>query len=390
MVTASRSVRGTELMAWMLERTEAMCDLAKTLVEVESPTGDGPGVAEALGVLATELEALDFRVRMVRGGVTEHLLASPAGRARGRPLQLLLGHIDTVWPRGVSRTMPFRRAAGRLHGPGILDMKGGLAQLLFALKGIRELGLALPATPVVFVNSDEETGSKDSTRHIQRLARSAARAFVVEPADGPRGAIKTARKGVGRYRIKVHGRAAHAGLSPQDGASAILEMSHLVQELFDLNDPEQGVTVNVGTIDGGLGANVVAPTVVAEVDVRAWTEADAARVARGINALTPTNPRCEVHIDGRFGRRPMEPTERNQALWSNALQIAAELDVEIRQARVGGGSDANTTSRFTATLDGLGAVGQGAHADDEQLVVAAMPERAALLAALLTSALDEP
>jgi glutamate carboxypeptidase len=286
--------------------------------------------------------------------------------------------------------MPFRHDGGRLFGPGVFDMKGGLVQMLFALKGLHALGVETAASPVVFVNSDEETGSRGSRRHLRHLARAAARAFVMEPADGPRGALKTARKGVGHFSISVHGRAAHAGLSPDEGASAILEMSHLVQELFEMNAPEQGVTVNVGTVDGGLGANVIAPRVTVEVDVRAWTQDEADQVERGIRALAPRDSRCAIEVTGGFGRPPMEPSERNMALWRHAESIAGDLGIEIEQAAVGGGSDANITNSLTPTLDGLGAVGQGAHAADEQLVVSHMPQRAALLAGLLASPLEGP
>lgn len=387
MVATWGPVSAQELTGWIRGKREDMCDLAQALVEIESPTGDPRGIDRALDRVAHELVAMDYRVRVVGGGETNHLLAAPADRDKGQPIQLLIGHIDTVWPQGTLATMPFRSDQRRLYGPGVLDMKGGLVQMLFALRALRDLAIGLAATPVVFINSDEETGSRDSTRHLVRLGQAASRAFVLEPADGPTGALKTARKGVGRFRVAVRGRAAHAGLSPGDGASAILEMSHLVQRLFELNAPDRGVTVNVGTIDGGLGANVVAPRVVAEVDVRTWTEADATRVSQSIEALTVTNPQCAITIEGGFNRPPMELTPRNLRLWDCAETLAEQLGIALDRSEVGGGSDANTTSQHAATLDGLGAVGHGAHADDEQAVIDAMPERAALLAGLLASPL---
>jgi glutamate carboxypeptidase len=389
-VSAPTTARAGELLDWMRGRTDDMCATAEKLVAAESPTGDAAGIDRATGYLGARLEALGFRLRTVAGVAGNHLLAVPRSRDRAAPVQLMIGHIDTVWPRGTIDSMPCRRDHDRLLGPGVLDMKGGLVQMLYALEALGEAGVALPATPLVFVNCDEETGSRDSTRHVRRLARASARAFVLEPADGPRGALKTTRKGVGRFTVRIEGHAAHAGLSPGEGASAILEMSHLVQELFQLNDPERGVTVNVGTVDGGLGANVIAPTVVAEVDVRAWTQADADRVEERIRDLAPTNPRCAIRVDGGFGRPPMEQTDRNEALWRRAVSAARALDLDIARAGVGGASDANTTTRYTATLDGLGAVGQGAHAVDEQLVITRMPERAALLAVLLASGLEGP
>jgi len=387
-VSALVTAKASELVPWMQDHTAAMCELTRRLVEIESPTGDAAGVGRALAVIEAELVRLGFHVRSLAGPGGGHLLAMPAARQRKLPPQLLMGHIDTVWPRGTAETMPLRADGGRLFGPGVLDMKGGLVQMLFALEALHALGIPPGTTPVVFVNSDEEIGSPDSSRHVRRLARAAARAFVMEPADGPRGAIKTARKGVGKFSIMVHGRAAHAGLRPDEGASAILEMSHLVQGLFELNAPERGITVNVGTLDGGLGANVVAPQVVAQVDVRTWTAADAEEVERLIRGLSPRDPRCAIEVSGGFGRPPMEPTDRNEALWRRAMGVARELSIEIEQASVGGGSDANTTSRYTATLDGLGAVGQGAQAADGQLVIFHMPERAALLAGLLASPLE--
>ncbi len=197
-----------------------------------------------------------------------HLYARPEWRGRRTPAQLLLGDCDTVWPLGTLAKMPVKVKDGVITGPGVYDIKGGLAQMVFALRALRDLGLNPPLTPVVFVYSDEEIGSRGSTRHIRRHARVAEKAFVMEPSLGPSGKLKTARKGVGRFSIVVEGEAAHAGLDPEGGASAILELSYLIQALFALNDPVHGTTVNVGTIDGGLSPNVVAPESRALVDVR--------------------------------------------------------------------------------------------------------------------------
>jgi glutamate carboxypeptidase len=255
---------------------------------------------------------------------------------------------------------------------------------VFALRALHELGAVPAVTPVVFVNADEETGSGDSRRWIRMLARSADRALVLEPPEGSNGRLKTGRKGVGRFRVTVLGRASHAGVSPEEGISAIRELAHQVEALFALNDPERGITVNVGTIDGGLRPNVIAPEAAALVDARAPTPAAAERVEQAIRSLRPTRAGVTVQVEGSFGRPPMPRTDRNRALSRRAHALARELGLDLAEAPiVGGGSDANFTSELTATLDGLGALGDGAHAIDEHVVVHALPERAALLALLL-------
>jgi glutamate carboxypeptidase len=279
--------------------------------------------------------------------------------------------------------MPVKVEDDRLSGPGVYDMKGGLVQLLFALRTLAELGLEPSVRPVVFINSDEEIGSRSSAEHIRRLAQTAVRAYVLEPSFGLAGKLKTARKGAGLFRLKIKGTASHAGLNPEEGVSAILEASHQIQRLFELNDPERGITVNVGTIDGGLRPNVVAPEVVAEIDVRALRETDARSVEEAILALAPVQDGISLEVEGGFGRPPLEPTKRNRALWEAARVAAAQLDIPLGETTVGGASDGNITSTYTATLDGLGPVGEGAHAAHEYVSLSQMPERAALLALLI-------
>jgi glutamate carboxypeptidase len=279
--------------------------------------------------------------------------------------------------------MPVSVEGDTVKGPGVLDMKGGLVQMIYALRAINDLGLKPPAQTVALITSDEETGSADSTPFIRRLARRAVRAFVLEPAFGREGKLKTARKAVGGFTVIITGRPAHAGLNPQEGASAILELSYQVQRLFALNDPARGITVNVGTIDGGIRPNVVAAEVKATVDVRVRTAADAEEVAAAIRGLRPVNPQTSVRVDGGFDHPPMEPLPRNQALWRLARDLGRRLGLELEQAEVGGASDGNTTSQYTATLDGLGAVGDGAHAYHEQVDSSQMVGRSALLVLLL-------
>ncbi len=371
---------------WLEARRDEMIDWVERLARLESPSSDPGSQDPVFAVLAAELAERGFRTRRLRGRATGGALwASRRGRERGRPRQLLLGHVDTVWPRGSLETLPLRREGERLSGPGVYDMKGGLTQMVFALRALEALGLAPALEPVVLLNADEEIGSPETGRHVRRLAPFAERAFVMEPSLGPEGRLKTARKGVGRFRLRVVGRAAHAGLDPEAGVSAILELSHVIQHLQALADRERGVTVNVGVVEGGLGPNVVAPEARARVEARVLSAADAGRVEAAIRALPPTLPGARIEVEGGFAKAPMEPTPRNRALFERARSHAAALGFELGEGTAGGASDGNTTSLFTATLDGLGAVGGGAHAPDEFLDTGRLAERAALLALLLVS-----
>jgi glutamate carboxypeptidase len=279
--------------------------------------------------------------------------------------------------------MPFLVDGDRVRGPGVYDMKGGLAQMVIAIATLQGLGLEPSVEPVLLINADEEVGSRESGHHVHRLARLACRAFVLEPSLGTEGRLKTERKGVARYTVFVQGRAAHAGLDPAAGASAILELSHVIQALFALNDPQRGVTVNVGTIDGGLRPNVVAPESRAVVDVRTRTIADAERVDAAIRAIRAVTAGTTLSVEGGLGRPPLEPTPRNQTLFEAARALGARVDLELEGGLAGGGSDGSTASQYTATLDGLGPVGDGAHAAHEYLEIGPTLERAALLALLL-------
>ena len=373
-------------------QSSALIDLTRRLVEAESPSSLPAAQQEARHIFIEALAGLGLSAREVgTPGTPRHVYARPPGHRRGMPVQLILGHYDTVWPLGTVGKRPFRVDGNVLEGPGVFDMKGGLAQLVVALGTLRDLDLQPALTPVIFVNADEEIGSRTSTQHIRRLARHARRALVLEPAFGRRGRIKTARKGIGRFTVTVYGKAAHAGLDPEAGASAILELAHVIQALFAMNDPERGITVNVGTVHGGVQPNVIAPHGGAVIDVRVPTIADGTRIERSIRAIRPQVPGVRLRIEGAIGRPSMEPTPRNVALWKQAKQLGTLLGLELEAAKVGGGSDGNTTSQYTATLDGLGPVGRGAHAEHECLYVDRTLERAALLAMLLMSpAVGEP
>ncbi|HKL63655.1 MAG TPA: M20 family metallopeptidase [Woeseiaceae bacterium] len=377
-------LRGPEILAQLETERDRLIRFLRDLVEAESPSSVPETQRRVRSVLATALEELGFHTQPLHGRVTGgHLYGRPRHRRRGAGVQLLIGHYDTVWPVGTLAGRPFEVDDNVIRGPGVFDMKGGLAQIVFALTALRALSLEPALTPVIFVNADEEIGSRDSGRHVRRLARIARRAFVLEPSMGVDGRLKTARKGVARYTVTVHGRAAHAGLDPEGGASAILELSHVIQKLFALNDAERGVTVNVGTVDGGMRPNVIAPLSQAVIDVRVPTAGDAERVDGAIMSLAPETPGVRLRVEGGFGRPALERTPRNRALWEAARTHGAALGLDLAEARAGGGSDGNTTSLYTATLDGLGPVGDGAHAEHEFLYLDRTLERAALLGSLL-------
>ena len=378
------SRRAQKIAHWVGVHQDELVSFLSKLVAAESPSLDPPLHDEVLRQLCNALQGLDFCVKLLPGRSTAgQLYARPATRLHHGSYQLLIGHCDTVWPEGTLRNMPVRTSDGMLHGPGMFDMKAGLAQLIFGLKALQALKLIPKVRPVVFINSDEEIGSRESTRHIKRLARRADRALILEPALGPEGALKTARKGVGKFSIRVQGKAPHAGLEPGAGASAILELSHVIQKLFAMNDASRGITVNVGRIDGGLRPNVVAPESTAIVDVRVLTRRDAEDIESRIRALTATTPGATLEIEGGIGRPPMERTEGNRILWEAARRVGQELGIVLSEDTAGGGSDGNTTSLYTPTLDGLGAIGGGAHANHEFVHLDRLAERTALLALLL-------
>jgi glutamate carboxypeptidase len=372
-------------------RKDSLVSLIKDLTEAESPSAHPECHDSVRRILSSALMDVGYIVREpgVTAGV-RHVFARPVGRRRDRGIQLVVGHFDTVWPIGTIEQRPFAVNGNTLRGPGVFDMKGGLAQIVLALAAIRELSLEPPLTPVVFVNADEEIGSRTSSAYIRMLARRSARAFVLEPALGVNGDIKTERKGIGRFTITVHGKAAHAGLDPEGGASAILELSHVIQTLFALNEPDKGITVNVGTVDGGIQPNVIAPHSTAVVDVRVPTVASGEAIEKAIHGIEPSTPGVRLHIEGRIGRPSMEATPRNSALWQQAKALGSDLGIDLRSARAGGGSDGNTTSQYTATIDGLGPVGDGAHAEHEFLYIDKTLERAALLTLLLLSPPADP
>jgi glutamate carboxypeptidase len=387
-----REEHSRRLLEYLQEQQPAMLDMLRRLVSAESPTSVPESQEAVLQQLSQALSALDFAGEIIPGQKMGGVLTAwprqerrPAVEGNNSPYQLLVGHCDTVWPIGTLAEMPFAVKGNRIQGPGVYDMKGGLVQMIFAFQAIRAIGLPLEVTPLVFINSDEEMGSRESTPTIRRLAHGADRAFILEPSLGPAGKLKTRRKGVGRFQINIHGRAAHAGLDPEKGISAILEMAYIIQKLFAMNDPAAGVSVNVGMIAGGVRPNVIAAESSAQIDVRVPTRETAEKVEQAILKLSPEIEGISLEIEGSINRPPLEKTAANEQLWQTARELGELLNLKLEEGMAGGGSDGNTTSLYTATLDGLGAVGDGAHAQHEFVCLDKMAERSALLALLLLS-----
>jgi glutamate carboxypeptidase len=304
-------------------------------------------------------------------------------RTKAKPI-LLLGHHDTVWQQGTLRSMPFRVRAGRAYGPGILDMKSGIVDAIWALRALRALEVPQSRPVHVFLNPDEEVSSLAFRRQILAEARRARAVLVLEPAAGA-GALKTARKGVGEFLITVHGRPAHAGINPAAGVNAITELARQILRIEQMADPKRGVTLTVGVIQGGTRSNVVPELARARVDIRVPRLSDGQRIERRVFALKPVNPKARLEIEGGINRPPMERV-RAVALFELARELGKRMGLELQEASTGGGSDGNLTAALgIPTLDGLGGVGDGAHARHEHVVIRELPRRAALLAALIAS-----
>ena len=359
---------------WLIETIEA-------LVCLESPSGDAAAINRCAAELESRLGSLGGRVTRLPGGPAgDHLRAEFGSGARR---VLLLGHIDTVWPAGTLARRPFRAEGGRLHGPGVFDMKAGLALAGLAVKALAQESDGLPGVVVLLVTADEETGSAVSRGIIEAEARVSDAALVLEPAL-PGGALKTRRKGCGEFVLRVSGRAAHAGIEPELGASAISELARQILRIEALRDAAAGTAVNVGVVRGGSRPNVVAADAEAMIDVRVASAAEATRVTAALLALKPVDPGTQVAVAGGIDRPPMERSAAGSALFAVAQAVAADLGRTLGEGGTGGGSDGNLTAALgVPTLDGLGAVGGGAHADNEHVTTADLPWRAALVAGLL-------
>jgi glutamate carboxypeptidase len=373
-----------QILGFLRKREAQMACLLERFVRAESPTDRKAAVDRFGKIVASEWRKRDARVEILRQrDAGDHLRVNWAPQANGAGQILVLGHLDTVYELGTLARMPFRVARGRAFGPGTFDMKAGLVIALFAADALRQ-ALVRPKKRIVFLwTSDEETGSASSRALIEREARRSEAALVLEPAAGKYGALKTQRKAVGTAEITIRGRATHAGLNPQEGVNAVHEMALQITRLAQWSDPRRGISVSPTVASGGSRSNVIPDVARIEVDLRAACAGDARAIEGKLRALRPILPGAQVEVRGGFTRPPLERTA-SAALFARAARLAGGMGLALREAATGGGSDGNFTAALgVPTLDGLGAVGDGAHSKDEHVVVRSLPERAALLAALL-------
>jgi glutamate carboxypeptidase len=369
-----------------LERElEDILGRVSALVRQESPTSRYDAVNAAEVMVAAWAEELEGRMKQhARDGSGGVLEARFGNQEDGRRPVLLLGHLDTVWPVGTLARMPWRVEDGWAFGPGVLDMKAGVVMALAAMKLVREVDAERPV--VLLLSGDEETGSHHSRELIEEIAKGCRAAFVLEPAQGPEGAYKTARKGVGQFRLEIAGVPSHSGVDFGAGHSAVRELAWQIEQISAMTDLERGTTLNVGVVGGGTQPNVVAGAAWAEIDLRVKTVAEAEAVARRLEALRARDPRCTLRLTGGLNRPPMERTEGTAALFAQAKELAAGLGFALEEAATGGGSDGNFTSALgVPTLDGMGAIGNGAHAENESIRIDSLVSRTALLAAMMVT-----
>jgi glutamate carboxypeptidase len=362
----------------------------RELVEIESPSNNKQAGDCIAAVLAAKFEALGGRTQLhcsddFGDSLQIDFDGIGLGSANREPV-LLLGHYDTVYPLGTLARMPCTIESGRLRGPGVLDMKSGIALMLHAIGALQAWHGTVPRPVTVFLVSDEEVGSHSSRKITEALAKKSAGVLVLEPAAGLRGAVKTARKGVGEYTLSVQGVAAHAGLDPGKGHSAIVELARQIPILAKLNNLREGVSVNPGVIGGGTRTNVIAAEAWVAIDVRIRRAKQASALDRKLRSLKPFDKKCKLELIGGINRLPMERTAGVAALYEKARAIAESVAWKLDEAAVGGGSDGNFTAGMgIPTLDGMGGVGEGAHAVHEFIVISELPRRALLLAGMIES-----
>jgi glutamate carboxypeptidase len=384
-------------LAYFSERRDQIVSTIRELVEIESPSDNKAAVDRIAEAVAEKFSRLGGKVQIHRAkDYGNHLQIDYAGKSAAKPV-LLLGHYDTVYPLGTLTKMPCRVIDNKLTGPGVLDMKSGIAFMLHALAGLQDwqkedwqkndLRGELPRPVTVLLVSDEEVGSNSSRAITESLAKQSAAVLVLEPSYGLKGAVKTARKGVGEYQLRVTGKASHAGLDFQKGVNAILELARQIEKISAFTELKKGLTVNVGIVSGGSRTNVVPAEAEAQVDVRITHLKDAAGIDKKMHSLRSINRKCKIEITGGVNRPPMERTAGVAALYHQAVAIARDLGWKLAEAAVGGGSDGNFTAGLgIPTLDGLGGVGDGAHATHEHILISEVPRRAALLAGLIEQA----
>jgi len=383
---SSSTARWRERLRYFESRLPAIVETICEWVEIESPS-DHKLAADRMGtVLTARFETAGGRATVHRAvDYGDNIQIDFPGRNKVKPV-LLLGHFDTVYPLGTLASMPCKQNGDRLHGPGVLDMKSGIALMLYAIEALKSWHGGLPRPVTVFLVSDEEVGSYSSRKITEALARESSAVLVLEPAAGG-GAVKTARKGVGEYFLTARGIASHAGLDPGKGHSAILELAHQITMMWKWNNLRDGLSINPGVIRGGTRTNVVAAEAVVEIDVRIKRARQASALDRKFHALKPIDKHCKLEIRGGINRMPMERTAGVIALYKKARAVAKEINWNLQEAAVGGGSDGNFTAGIgIPTLDGMGAVGEGAHAVHEHIVISDLPRRALLLAGMIESA----
>jgi glutamate carboxypeptidase len=375
------------ILAYLGERQRAIKTLIGRLVACESPSDDAAAVNRFVELVADTVAPIARSKTYEGGKFGRHLVCEfrlPGRRKSGQVMAL--GHSDTVWPVGTLATMPFREEGGRLHGPGVLDMKSGIAFFIYAVEALRELDIPVPSRVLLQLNSDEEVGSESSRALTEKNARQSKAVLVLEPGTGLSGKLKTARKGVGDFTVTVHGRGAHSGVDFEAGASAVLELARQLERIAGCTNLKRGITVNPGVIRGGTRPNVVAAEAAAEVDLRVVRLKDAPALERRFRSLRPVDKRCRIEVTGGLNRPPMERSAGIVRLFRLAQRLGKELGVELEESLTGGGSDGNFTAALgVPTLDGIGGVGEGAHAASESILTGRIADRAALVAKLLAA-----
>jgi glutamate carboxypeptidase len=374
---------------YFLNRQREILALTRALVEVESPSGDEAGskaVVSLLAAAARTISAVTTIERVPSENYGEHLRVVAFGNGRNNPKTvLILGHTDSVHSLGSLQKRPWREEGNRAYGPGVFDMKANCALAIEVIRACASLGMRPQSPIVLLLTCDEETGSMSGRGLVEAEARRARAVLVLEPpASG--GRVKTGRKGTGMFTVEARGRAAHAGLEPEKGASAILEMARQIESLHRMNNFASGITVNVGVVQGGTLSNVVAAEARAEVDLRFSSNDEGARIEKEILNLRPFDARVQLIVRGGINRPPLERSDKVLTLYQHARKIASALDYELGEAQVGGASDGNFAAAMgAAVLDGLGIDGDGAHATHEHILIDDIPRRGALLAGLLTT-----